>query len=329
MSEQDAIDMTQNAIKEQELDAFNSLGWTKLVAPAKVNLFLGIGARRDDGYHDALSILHTLNIHDTLYMRREMAAPGTGLDIKIICTGTKDIKVPTLEPQENIAYRAVSALAKRVGRSEDEVVYVRIEKNIPFQAGLGGGSADAAAALVGAAHLWGIDANSAEVEEVARGLGADVPFFLRGGCGCYEGTGDDFSQALQTTKKTLVLVKPEDGMSTAAAYRAFDQNPHMLSEDILQTARQATTAEDVRLTNNLAPAAESLLPVLAEVRTWLLQQPGVSDVLLCGSGSCTFAVCDTFEDALAVVGAARLRGWWSRTTAFGPLRAAVVPQKDR
>ena len=319
-------DLTGSAIKEQTLDSFNSLGWTKVIAPAKVNLLLSIGDRQSDGYHQATSLMHALNIHDVLYMRRAWADPESGLVVRLSCTGVGDIEAPDVDPADNLAAQAVTELAARLGRAEDEAIEIRIEKNIPCQAGLGGGSADAAAALIGAAHLWGVGPADPAIEASARALGADVAFFLRGGCGLYAGVGDAFDRALAPMKKPVVLVKPDGGVSTAQAYATFDENSTPTSAEALDAAATAASAADVVLANNLAPAAEALMPELAMVRTWLAEQPGVEQTLLSGSGAATFAICDSLEAALAVVAAARKRGWWARSTSFGSLRAAIVPQ---
>ena len=321
------IDMTATAIATQKLDSVERPGWLKVVAPAKVNLFLGIGARRDDGYHEATSVMHALNLHDLVYIRREEAALGAGLRVEATLEGRAGLVVPEIPSEQNIAHKAVVALAQKIGRAEDETVTVRIVKSIPHEAGLGGGSADAAAALVGAASLWGIDPYGAQVEEAARSLGADVAFFLRGGCGCYEGAGERFARALTPAKTSVVLVKPQGGVSTGEAYRVFDQGNFVADPAAFDALLQAERADDVSLLNNLAAASEAIMPELAEVRTWLAAQDGVAgvqDVLLCGSGSCTFALCASFSDAMRIVAEAQKRGWWSRATSLGSIRAAVV-----
>ncbi len=321
------IDMTQTAIATQKLDSVERPGWLKVVAPAKVNLFLGIGVPRDDGYHEATNVMHALNLHDLVYVRREEAAFGAGLAIVATLEGRAGLAVPEISSEENIAHKAVATLAQKIGRAEDETVFVRIVKNIPFEAGLGGGSSDAAAALVGVAHLWGIDPYGPQVEEAACALGADVAFFLRGGCGCYDGVGERFVRALAPTKASIVLVKPRGGVSTGEAYRAFDQAGAPVEGSALEELSAITDADAVPLFNNLAAASESIEPELAEIRAWLSAQEGVAgddSVLLCGSGSCTFALCASFSDAVRIVAEAQKRGWWSRATSFGSIRAAVV-----
>ena len=321
----------------------------KLVAPAKVNLFLGIGDRRDNGYHDVSTVLHAVALHDILYMKRSdivaaraalesaeegaptntaSAGPAGNILISISCDARGGVAPLNVPVRDNIVFKAIDLLARKAVISYDDAINIRIEKNIPHEGGLGGGSSDAAAALVGAARLWGIPENDPLIEEAAHELGSDVAFFLHGGCACFTGTGELFDHELEAMKKPLVLVKPESGVSTAEAYRTFDGNPQKIDKDAAAAAEAAQTACDVPLVNNLSPAAESVLPELADVRAWLHRQAGVEASLLCGSGSTTFAVCRDFNVACSVAAAAQSRGWWARTTMFGSLKAAVVPDQS-
>ena len=318
-------DMTADAIAIQELDEFRAQGWTKLIAPAKVNLYLAIGARRDDGYHDAATVMHTLNLHDVVYVRRNPEG-GNAPVARMVARG--DIVVPDLASEDNIACKAVNALAAKTGRLDDCAIEIRIEKNVPAQAGLGGGSSDAAAALVGAAQLWGLDPSDPAIEQTAREIGADVAFFLHGGCAYLEGTGGTFVHNLTSSKRSVALVKPEGGVSTAEAYRAFDAQPQPIPGELADQVRTVAAADDITLFNNLAPASEALMPQLADIRTWLLAQSGVESALLCGSGATTFAVCDSFAQACQVVADARKKGLWARATSFGSARVLVVSTGD-
>ena len=303
---------------------FKEPGAIKLIAPAKVNLFLDIGKRRADGYHEALSIMHALTLRDVLHMG--VTPQGTeGLKIDLTCIargGLPPLDVPT---ERNIVSKAVRALARRIGRDAAEVVTIRLEKHIPSEAGLGGGSSDAAAALVGAAHLWGLASGDPRIEEVARDLGADVAFFLHGGCACFDGVGDTFMHELEPMGSYAVLVKPEVGVSTAEAYRAFDAHPAHIADADRAEALAAHRACDVPLRNNLASASESLVPLLAEVRAWMETQDGVDCALMSGSGSAVFAPCQSFQDASRIAAEAHVRGWWARATMFGSVCAAIVP----
>ena len=303
---------------------FKEPGAIKLIAPAKVNLFLDIGERRADGYHEAVSIMHALTLRDVLHMSVAPQRAG-GLDIDLACVargGLPPLDVPT---ERNIVSKVVRALARRIGRNEAEVVTVRLEKHIPSEAGLGGGSSDAAAALVGAAYMWGLASDDPRIEEVARELGADVAFFLHGGCACFDGVGDAFMHELEPMGAYAVVVKPEVGVSTAEAYRAFDVRPERIAGVDRERALAARRACDVPLRNNLASASESLVPLLAEVRAWMEAQDGVDCALMSGSGSAVFAPCRSFQDASLVAAEAHARGWWARATMFGPVRAGIVP----
>lgn len=315
-------DVTANAIALQERDSFREQGWLKLISPAKVNLHLAIGSKRADGYHEAVTIMQALNLHDVVYMRRkpEDAADPDKPTIRMVSCG--DVEAPDISSEDNIAYKAIVALANELGR-RDAGIEVRIEKSIPAAGGLGGGSSNAAAALVGACGIWGIAPDDA-VERVARGLGADVAFFLRGGCSYHVGTGDEFVRSLAPSKRAVALVKPQGGVSTAQAYSVFDAQPVAVPREFVDNASCAERADDVMPFNNLAHASESIMPVLAEVREWMGQQPGVSSALLCGSGATTFAPCDDFAAACEVVAAARKRGWWGRATSFGSVRVMAV-----
>ena len=341
----------QNARAEGVQLRTGGAGYLKAIAPAKVNLYLGVGARQQNGYHTVQNVMHTLLVHDVLYMRRMSFAAfayETGIDyskagegeaagqqgeaaaqqplplkIHLTCSGVGSLEVPAISAQENIVYKALVALARALDRNEDEVIDVHLEKHLPFQAGLGGGSSDAAAALVAAAKLWGVSADDTRIEQVAKTLGADVAFFLRGGCALYNGAGENYVHSLATNNAPVVLIKPAAGLSTAAVYRAFDEAPCLPTREQETAALNAKTAHDVPLFNGLEQAAGHLDPTLAEIHAWANAQTGVERAMLTGSGSCTFAVCESSADALKIAAAAQARGWWATATYFANVRAAV------
>ena len=318
----------------------------KVLAPAKVNLFLGIGRKREDGYHDALTILHALALHDTLTFT---VVPAGGLvkgltredgtyDLETVEEEGLAIGVETLwregmEPVEipvadNLVTKAALGLARACGFPWKGYLRISVEKHIPAQAGLGGGSTDAAATLVGCAQLWGIDREDPRLAEVARSLGADVAFFLQGGCGAYGDRGDVFERSLRSRKDSVLLVIAEGGVSTGQAYGAFDQDPQPIREDLLQRAQKATMAAEVPVFNNLAPASEQVLPELVKVREWAMAADGITDVLLSGSGSATFCICENLQTAFSLAVEARAQGWSTRVTTFSSLKAAALPQRQ-
>ena len=151
-----------------------------------------------------------------------------------------------------------------------------------------------------------------------------MPFFLRGGCACFTGVGDVFSHELAPSNACVALIKPEGGVSTSAAYRAFDDCPQRIAPADRQTALDARHASDVPLRNNLTVASEQLLPALAEVHAWVNGHADVQAALMSGSGSAVFAVCPSFDAAARVAAQAQARGWWARATMFAPVRAAMV-----
>ncbi|WP_283170205.1 4-(cytidine 5'-diphospho)-2-C-methyl-D-erythritol kinase [Curtanaerobium respiraculi] len=321
-----------------------------LIAPAKVNLYLGIGRKRDDGYHDATTVMHALSMHDKLHMtllgsgertvlfepcdaaqplRQFEAAvdPHSGLAVSANTVWRTGIAGENISDEDNLACRAVRALAEALGRHEDELMRITIEKHIPHQTGLGGGSADAAAALLGAADLWGIPATDPMLAEAARALGADVLFFLKGGCAALGGRGDEFAGTLTPRHDSVVIIRPEGGVSTAQAYATFDNDPAFPTPGETEAILAHTAASEVALSNNLAAPAEKILPELADIRAFARAIDGVTDVLLCGSGSGTLAVCKDMKTAQALSAAARQKGWWARTTSFSSIRAAKLPEK--
>lgn len=325
--ESKAVDMVEQARMAQTVDSRLEPGEIRLIAPAKVNLFLDIGDKRPDNYHDASTVMHALMLHDVLRMKLGPAAEG-GLELDVRCIPCKGIEPLDVPSEKNIAAKAVRLLADKIGRAVDESMRIIIEKRIPAEAGLGGGSSDAAAALVGAANLWGLAADDPRIEEAARELGADVAFFLHGGCTCLTGVGDTFHHALTPRSDAVALIKPAGGVSTKEAYAAFDECPQKIDESDRQRALTATHASEVPLRNNLVCASELLLPALVDVREWVYAQKGdIVDALMSGSGSAVFVICRDFASACHVASSAQAQGWWSRTTAFGPARAAIVPKR--
>jgi 4-diphosphocytidyl-2-C-methyl-D-erythritol kinase len=275
-----------------------------VVAPAKVNLFLGIGAVRPDGHHDLHSIFQTLQLHDTL---RLTPADSLGLhcDVDVGCA-----------PEANLAWRAARAFSETF--DVDVLVDIAIDKRIPAGAGLAGGSSNAAAVLAGLAHWAGLPLTDARLHLAARGVGADVAFFLHGGAALMGGRGDQLVQRLPDVAFHLVLVKPDVGVSTAAAYRAFDADPQPVGdwlgvESALRDGDVGTLGAS--LGNNMTPASLSLVPQVGDTLAWVGAQEGVVGALVSGSGSSVFGICRDADAAERIVQAAEDRGLWAVATA--------------
>ena len=309
-------------------------GTVKVVAPAKVNLVLKVGERREDGYHPLENVFQAVMLHDLVYLWPE----GPVGAVTCECMAFESLPPVDAAPENNLATRAVRALACALFGAADAApgIGIRIEKHIPAQAGLGGGSSDAAAALVGAARVWtdaealAPDAVTPELlEAVAAPLGADVTFFLRGGAALYDGVGEHFVRAYAPRKDAVVIIKPDAGLSTGVVYRAFDEGVgregagDSAASDAL--ALDVAAAADLPLMNDLQAPSVALLPEIGHIIDWASAQPATSGVMMSGSGSAVFAICSDFAGACKLTASAKLQGWWARTTAFGPVKAAVVP----
>lgn len=298
---------------------------TKIISPAKVNLVLAVGEKQESGFHEVQTIMHSLALHDTLSMRRfDDEGSGDGLQVMLKCESSFTIDPLLIKAEENIAYKAVVELAKALGRTQDETIEMVLNKVIPAEAGLGGGSSNAAAALVGAATLWGVGVEDERVQEVASRLGADVSFFLKGGCARLSGKGDVFEVQLEPRSGFVLLVRPDAGVSTGKAYAAFDEDPVLPSSEYLSSIAALDAAVDVSLYNNLEKAACSVTPVVAQVLEWGRAAAGEENVVLCGSGSAVCCIFDSYQAACEASVEARKHEWWTRVTSFSPLGAAIV-----
>lgn len=307
------------------LEGLSMKNVTKIISPAKVNLVLAVGEKQESGFHEVQTIMHSLALHDTLSMRRfDDEGSGEGLQVMLKCESSFTIDPLLIKAEENIAYKAVVELAKALGRTQDETIEMVLNKVIPAEAGLGGGSSNAAAALVGAATLWGVGMEDERVQEVASRLGADVSFFLKGGCARLSGKGDVFEAQLEPRSGFVLLVRPDAGVSTGKAYAAFDEDPVLPSSEYFSSIAALDAAADVSLYNNLEKAACSVTPVVAQVLEWGRAAAGEENVVLCGSGSAVCCIFDSYQAACEASVEARKHEWWTRVTSFSPLGAAIV-----
>jgi len=274
----------------------------RVEAPAKLNLYLGVGNRRPDGYHDVQTVLVALDLHDSVTVR-----PAAGLSLRC----EPDVGVP---PEENLAWRAAVELSAATG--EDGAVAIDVVKRIPAGAGLGGGSSDAAAVIAALAAHWGIPANAPVLESTAASLGADVPFLLRGGCALYAGRGDEYVRSLPVPAACFLLVNPGVPVPTAAAYAAFDRMLRPRTPgvrdigDALRLQRDAASLGST-LFNNMTEASTGLVPEIREALVFAAGSPGCRGAAMAGSGSTVFGVFDDLDATEAAAAAARERGWWS------------------
>lgn len=182
-------------------------------APGKINVYLGVGGRHDDGYHALATVFQAVSLYEDVF-----AYPAD--DFSVTVTGDVDPDtVPT--DDRNLAIRAAKLLAQATGVTDG--VALELHKGVPVAGGMGGGSADAAAALVACDILWGTDVGPARLHELAARLGADVPFALHGGTAVGTGRGDLLTPALARGRFDWVLATSPEGLSTPAIYGRLDQ----------------------------------------------------------------------------------------------------------
>ncbi len=265
-----------------------------LHAYAKINLTLDVFSKRADGYHSIASVMQSISLHDTLTLTRS-AAPG----IVLTCDAPADFAVPTDE--SNLAFRAVKiALDAAQWRGEGGVA-IHLEKKIPAQAGMGGGSSDAAAALVGVNRLLNLGLDEQKMRGLAASLGSDVPFFLLGGAAAARGRGEILTPLPDIEPFWLVVVKPDAGVSTGWAYDQLDADPNRASHRATKRFEEALQSGDRdRLIQWQSNDFE--LPVFAHYPdlAWLhdeLRMAGAVTAHLCGSGSAIYGVAESEAQA--------------------------------
>lgn len=258
------------------------------LAPAKVNLFLRLLRKREDGFHEIQTRLAPVSLADKLVFRRQQRG-----GLEFTCS---DPHLPL--DDSNLVVRAVRRLEKR--RRRVLHVAIHLEKHIPVSAGLGGGSSDAAATLMGLNELFDVGLNKQQLTRMAAELGSDIPFFLyESVCDC-QGRGEiveptDFSESLP-----LLLMKPEFGSPTVEAYKNWRDSREL--PGILYAPQHFAWGS---MENSLErPVFEKYL-VLAEMKMWLLAQPEVAGALMSGSGSTMFAVLREIRGAEHLANRAR------------------------
>src|SRR5688500_8405446 len=199
----------------------------RLLAPAKINLHLRVGPRRDDGFHPLLSWMTTVGLFDTLELTPiDPAGRRVGGDAGF-SLATDDPQLPT--DARNLAVRAAQAMADSAVRLREGSATGKsgtsafLYKRIPTGAGLGGGSSDAARAMLGLARLWGLKMSRREMNDLAATIGSDVPFFLHGPSSVCTGRGETVRPTRPPAARWAVLVLPGIAMATAAVYAKFDE----------------------------------------------------------------------------------------------------------
>jgi 4-diphosphocytidyl-2-C-methyl-D-erythritol kinase len=261
-------------------------------ARAKINLTLDVLGERPDGYHEVEMVMQSIELHDDLEFR------PAGRDISLTVEGSDLSPVP-----ENLVWRAAELL-RRHGKIRAGVE-IRLVKNIPVAAGLGGGSADAAAALRALNELWETGLSLSELMALGEQLGSDVPFCIMGGTALARGRGERLARLPACPRLGLVLVKPRFSVSTASVYRAFAPGPAVRRPDNRAMIDALRKSDVSGIAENLANALESVTikqhPEIEEIKTKLIGA-GALGVLMSGSGPTVFGLAEDIESARAVAG---------------------------
>jgi 4-diphosphocytidyl-2-C-methyl-D-erythritol kinase len=292
-------------------------------APAKLNLFLSIRGRRRDGYHDLITILQSVSVFDRLRLsivgppgQRHYPATRRRMRLALIHDGGPGIPVD----EDNLAIQAAQALGRLTNVLDLDVVdeaearrarepgsapvtLIQLQKRIPVAGGMAGGSADAAAALVGLNQLWGCHLSSFNLNKIAMSLGTDVPFCRLGGTALGTGRGTRLARVICKGTYWWVVCQSGKPLLTAEVYAAWDRECTPTQADPRPTV-SALEAQDARalaaaLHNDLEPAAFSLQPGLADAKARLIDA-GALGAVLSGSGPTMLALCESQQAATAL-----------------------------
>jgi 4-diphosphocytidyl-2-C-methyl-D-erythritol kinase len=254
-----------------------------LKAFAKINMRLEVLGRRADGYHELRTIFQSISLHDTLELE-----PLRGSRVELVLEGDAGLAA---EPAGgNLVCRAIEAARREIGWRRG--IRARLVKRIPVGRGLGGGSSDAAAALVGMMRLMRAEIPTARLMELGASLGADVPFFLFGGTALGIGRGDEIYPLPDGPRLTVMVVSPRDiAVRTADAYRwlgaRLTKRPG--AHKLWTFCALCWSAQEVRLFNDFEAPVFPRYPRLRKIKRELLQE-GAAEASLAGSGSAVFAL---------------------------------------
>jgi 4-diphosphocytidyl-2-C-methyl-D-erythritol kinase len=286
----------------------------ELPAPAKLNLFLHVVGRRNDGYHLLQSPFVLIDWCDTLHLERRTDG------------GLQRHDVGAALPDDDLCLRAARALQAEAGVAQG--VDITVEKRLPWGAGLGGGSSDAATVLLGLNQLWGLHWPRARLAAIGERLGADVPFFVGGQDAFVEGIGERM-RPLALPRQWYAVVKPPAPLPTARIFShpalTRDTEAAIVEGSLDDACRQMGWASGYGR-NDLQPVAESLCPEVAQAARWLEVRFGNSRMT--GSGSAVFARAGTGDVPMAAFPAAELPPGWEGRMCRGLGRHPLVDWAD-
>lgn len=272
---------------------------------AKINLGLRVLGKRRDGYHEIRTVLQTISLHDMIQFAHHHTA-----ELAFSCDE------PLVPTDGNLILKAAQALREKFG--VDAGARISLEKRVPMQSGLGGGSSNAAVALLGLVNLWDLKTSPVELRDIAAGLGADVPFFLTGGRAAATGIGTDISPLKDEPQRHLLVVTPNAKVPTAEAYKAL-QAPTLTtpnSASILAVSRDEANLSDSDQgplrddwVNDFERVIFDIEPEIGRARDALLQA-GADNALLAGSGSSVFGIFGSRQAQQDALSELRVENGW-------------------
>ncbi len=275
-------------------------------APAKVNLYLHIGGIREDGLHDLASLFVFTRDGDRVFVERADT-------ISLTITGPFAAALSAFPTEENLVWKAASLLKEEF--SVDSGVKITLEKNLPIAAGIGGGSADAAAALRALVRHWNLTVPEDTLSHLAFRLGADVPACLNGAPVDVTGAGETVSLGPKIAPFWICLVNPGIATPTGSIFTAFDAAnptpqtpalalPRQIDEETIEALLRETR-------NDLETAACLHAPEIKETLGFLEKRPGVLGARMSGSGATCFALFRSEEESIQAAAKAKSFGWWA------------------
>ncbi len=255
-----------------------------LKAPAKINWFLKVLGLRSDGYHEIRSLIQKISLYDVL-------AFEPSKDLTLIT----DLQIPV---EQNLVYKAAVLLKKKCGINVG--AEIRLNKNIPVAAGLGGGSSDAALTLVGLNELWSLRLSTGDLCEFAEQLGSDVPFFLHGPLAFVEGRGEKVTACKAIKPINILLVKPPITVSTRWAYKNLKLTKRTDKVDNIELFIHAIGKVKLHRNSSIQNDLESItiknFPVIADIKDELLRKGAILS-MMSGSGPAVFGVFGSAREA--------------------------------
>jgi 4-diphosphocytidyl-2-C-methyl-D-erythritol kinase len=259
----------------------------KIKAYAKINLSLDVIRKRDDGYHDLKMIMQTIDLYDEI--RLKIVDDGINVETNLV-------EIP--KGKDNIAYKAANLIKEKYNLKKGIDIF--IEKNIPSEAGMAGGSTDAAAVIKGMNKLFDLKITEENMISLAKCIGADVPFCIMGGTALSEGIGEKLTKLKPLLNVELVIVKPDFSVSTGWAYNNLDLNDKSNRPDTEKLLDAVENKDILFIAKNMKNVFENLIAkeykIVDEIKS-TFEEYGAIGSMMTGSGSAIFAIFDNEDIA--------------------------------